>query len=184
MPLFNRKPNQRVRFATNPEQQGEQPDGQQPEPAMSFTVEQVSTLLEALNLEPDATPDDVVAAVTSLAEQPAEQQGDGEQVNASRRRQPVLIDGDTWADMQDAVKLGLRTRSQEKRIAAEQVVDQAIRLGKASASSRETLIQQYNLDPEKTTAKLSNMHTIPRFETGYSRDVDFDADPEPNGWVR
>lgn len=84
--------------------------------------------------------------------------------------------------MQSVLKVGLRARSQEKRLAAEQVVDQAIRLGKAQAPQREQLIQSYGLDPEETVRRLRKGQEVPFFEIGHSQDPD--QANVPKCWVR
>lgn len=171
MEIFGRKVNQRVHLAA---------EDAAPAEGVTFTPDQFAAVAEALKLAEDSTPDDVVAAVAALAEAAPDEDETVEKVAASTGPAPVVIDGEVWQQMEQALKVGMSARSQEKRLAAEQVVDQAIRLGKASPTHRENLIRQYNLDPEKTVAKLSNMAEIPRVEMGYGRE----NPDKPAGWVR
>jgi hypothetical protein len=105
--------------------------------------------------------------------------------NSTRRNRgaaPTIIDSETWAQMQTTLKVGLRAQNQEKRVAAEQVVDQAIRYGKAQARQREDLIQAYNLDPEETMRRLRKGKEVPFFEIGHAHNPD--GPSTPTGWVR
>ncbi|HKM25572.1 MAG TPA: hypothetical protein VJY40_08045, partial [Corynebacterium sp.] len=65
---------------------------------------------------------------------------------------------------------------------AEQVVDQAIRVGKASPGQREQWIAAFIKDPEEITRRLNKAQEIPRIERGYSK-VNLD-EQENKGWVR
>lgn len=159
--------NQRITFA----QQDPEPTG------VTFTEEQWATIVTALELEPEATADDVVAAVTALVE--VATNTEGEQVAASAA-QPVVIDGKAWQDMQDALKVGVNAKSQAHRLAAEQVVDQAIKLSKASPTHREQWIDSYLQDPDKTVHALNNSKEIPRMMIGHGSN----EEGEPTGWVR
>lgn len=176
MNLFNRK-NQRLNLSA-PE---EQPSTDVP----VFTAEQWETLTATLDLNDDATTADVLAAVAALAEHsPAE--GETAEIAASGElAQPVIIDPAVWKDMQRALKVGMTAEKQQHRLAAEQVVDQAIRLGKASASQRERWIAAYGQDPEATMHALNRASEIPRMEIGYGIDPDAtDGAEMPKGWVR
>lgn len=154
-----------------------------------FTKEQWDTMTAALGLEPDAPVAEVVAAVTALAEavHNAEKsaKGEGESVAAAAAVEPpVIVDPVVWQEMQRHVKVGLKATSQSHRLAAEQVVDQAIRLGKASSSQREQWIAAYQQDPDSTVHALNRAEELPRIEVGYSRNT-FDDDVKmPKGWVR
>jgi hypothetical protein len=151
-----------------------------------LTEEQWTTLTDLLGLTPEATADDVLKAVEDLT---ADQAGDtptNRAVRNSTRRNrgaaPTIIDSETWAQMQTTLKVGLRAQNQEKRVAAEQVVDQAIRYGKAQARQREDLIQAYNLDPEETMRRLRKGKEVPFFEIGHAHNPD--GPSTPTGWVR
>lgn len=168
MSFLTRGRNQHVRLAAGP----------------AFTPEQYATLLDVLALDQAATADDVLAAVTALAEKAAEtaEPADTDPADmAASGPTSVVIDAETWEDIKVAARLGVTAQTQEKRLAAEQVVDQAISLGRLSASSREDMIRQYNLDPDRAVAQLSRMKAIPRVEAGHNRD---DHNGQPTGWVR
>lgn len=182
MSLKNRVLNQVVRLsAQDPEPQ----DSNEQTTTPQFTSEQWATILEALELEADATTDEVVESITTIAEEVTKiTNGEETKVAASAQRPGVYIDAEVWDEMQRNVKLGLRQTNQKKRLEAEQVVDQAIRLGRCSPTHREHWIQEYHLDPEGTTRRLANGKEIPRFEIGYGRmPEDFD-DNSPTGWVK
>lgn len=151
-----------------------------------LTVEQWETITDALNLEDDATADEVVAAVAALAEtRRAEGEDQEQQVAASAEvERPVIIDAGVWKDMQRSLKLGMTAEKQRHRLAAEQVVDQAIRLGKASAAQREHWIAAYGQDPEATIHSLNRGEEIPRMEIGYGIDPEAVDGTMPKGWVR
>jgi hypothetical protein len=169
-------------MATPPTETDPQP-GDEPQ-IPQFTDGQWTTLCELLGLDPTtATTDDVVTAVTALADTGAEPTTEGgEKIAASAGPAPTIIDGETWRQMQTTLKIGLRAQNQEKRVQAEQIVDQAIRYGKAQANQREALIQSYNLDPEDTMRRLRKGKEVPFFEIGHGTDPD--AGSTPNGWVR
>lgn len=153
-----------------------------------FTLEQYATITDALGLTPDATPDDAVAAITALAEQLNQSvEKVEEQIAASAViPQGVTIDAHTWRDMKRSIERGLTMDKQEHRLAAEQTVDQAIRLGKANAYQREKWIAAYQADPETTVHALNRAQEIPRIEIGYGLDATRDnaGNPAPKGWVR
>lgn len=157
------------------------PQESAPEPVLSFDSEQAAVILDALGLEEGATPDQVVA--TLLEKLDVAPPATAEDVAAAIGQSNVIIDQDTWKSMESAIKAGLQTQVQGKRLAAEQVVDQAIRFGKASTGEREKLIQQYHLDPRGTQTTLSNRPTAPMVELGNGHDVTH-AEYEEKGWVR
>lgn len=152
----------------------------------TFTEEQWATVCEVFGLDATATPDDLIAAATTLIEESAATAAEADKkVAASQERnRPVFIDSDVWEEMSDAVKLGLKAKNQEKRLQAERIVDQAIRLGKIQVANRERFIVDYQNDPEGTVAKLSNKPNdkVPYFERGHGMPMD-DELPAP-GWVR
>ncbi|WP_164546405.1 phage protease [Corynebacterium hylobatis] len=168
MSFLTRGRNQRVSLAAGP----------------TFIPEQYATLLDVLGLDPAATADEVVAAVTALAEKAAEtpeSTGSDPAAVAASAPTSVVIDAETWEDIKVAARLGVTAQTQEKRLAAEQVVDQAISLGRLSASAREDMIRKYNLDPDGAVAQLSRMKAIPRVEAGHALDGN---NNQPTGWVR
>lgn len=155
----------------------------------SFTEDQWAQLTEALGLDTAATGDDVLAAVLALTATPS-QEPEQAPTNAVMRpinnqsAGPVMIDRKAWDDMKRALARGLTLDQQENRLQGEQVVDQAIRLGKASATQRERWIAAYLQDPESTLHALNRAADIPRMEIGHSRwDMDRDK-TESSGWVR
>lgn len=157
----------------------------------TFTEGQWATLLEVLQLEDNASLDDLVAAVTALAEATEEQikqtLAEQQDIAASQNtQQNIVIDAAVWKDMQRSLKTGLSTEAQQNRAEAEQVVDQAIRLSKATPTKREHWISAYLQDPEATTHALNKAQEIPRMEIGYGIDPSAgDTGTElPSGWVR
>lgn len=182
MALFNRLPNQRVRFAAGGSPEAPSKDKS---PGVVFTADQFATLVDALKLNSEATTDDVVATVTALPEKlnQAEEDVNNEIAASAAKPQPVLIDAHVWLDMKRAVERGVTIEKQEHRLAAEQTVDQAIRLGKASPGQRERWIAAYQADPETTMHRLNRAGEVPLMEIGYSMNVDPETE-EPKGWVR
>lgn len=152
--------------------------------AAQFNDEQWNQLCELLALDAtEATVDAVLTAVTTLADTSTKSAEAGERIAASAGSAPTIIDGETWRDMQTTLKIGLRAQNQEKRVAAEQIVDEAIRFGKARSVQRESLIQAYNLDPEETMRRLRKGKEVPHFEIGHGMDPDTQGST-PAGWVR
>lgn len=178
MNLFNRK-NQRLTFSTaaNEDESAAAP---------TFSVEQWETLTATLELEDTADAADVLAAVTELAEGRATAEENDKIAAADAEiEQPIIIDPVVWRDMQRSLKVGMTAEKQQHRLAAEQVVDQAIRLGKTSASQRERWIAAYGQDPEATLHALNRGGEIPRMEIGYGIDPEAgDSGDMPRGWVR
>ena len=184
MGILNRK----LRFASpqdNPSSDTDNPTEQQE--TIEFTPEEYGTLLEVLELDETAQPADVIAAVTKLAQTAQQQPSDEEQIAASiaRKSESVHIDMAAWKDMQRAITRGVGAENQTRRLEAEQVVDEAIKLNKASAVHREFWIQSYNDDRGGTIKRLSRGDAPNMFELGHSRDpfTDSHADPKSN-WVR
>ncbi|WBT08981.1 hypothetical protein PAB09_01110 [Corynebacterium sp. SCR221107] len=100
----------------------------------------------------------------------------------------VVVDQDVWEQMQEPLEIGLRAKKQTGRLEAEQVVDQAIRLSRATPGLREKWIQSYLLDKQRTLVALNRAQEIPRLEIGYEHDPSFEdeveGNPEVRGWVR
>lgn len=182
MALFNnRGRNQKITLATadqtEPPEQGDQDTG------LTFTPDQTTTILDAVRLDKTATTDDVVAAITALAEYAEKTTEQAPQpVAAASAHQGVTIDANAWKDMQRAIYRGVTADQQQHRLAAEQTVDQAIKLGKASPAQREQWISAYEKDPEDTLVRLNREQEIPRFEIGHGMHLDDDGNP--TGWVR
>lgn len=177
MNLFNRSKNERITLS--------EANTDMTTAAHTFAAEQWETITAALGLDDDASVDEAVAAVTALAETKAEADN-GEQI-AARGEQvaaPVIIDAAVWDDMQRSLKIGMTADKQRHRLAAEQVVDQAIRLGKASAAQREHWIAAYSQDPDATIHALNRGEEIPRMEIGYGIDPEAGEGAMPKGWVR
>ena len=180
MNLFNLK-NQRITLsAPQDEEAADTVD------VPAFTAEQWETLTAALELEDATGTDEVLAAVTELVESKT---GDSESAEIAAAgadvAQPVIIDPVVWKDMQRSLKVGMTAEKQRHRLAAEQVVDQAIRLGKTGAGQRERWIAAYGQDPEATLHALNRGEEIPRMEIGYGIDPDAsDGTNMPKGWVR
>lgn len=153
--------------------------------AAQFTEQQWNQLCELLALDAEqATADDVLTAVTALTDPETDPTEVAEKIAArGTGPAPTIIDGETWQHMQTTLKIGLRAQNQEKRVAAEQIVDEAIRFGKARSVQRESLIQSYNLDPEETMRRLRKGKEVPHFEIGHGMDPDTQGST-PDGWVR
>ena len=195
MGIFNRKMQLSSPAQDNSNQQPNQDTGnQQPAPSantVEFTAEEYSALLYALALDPQSTPADVVAAVAELVELSErvgdvvqKQEKDSEKIEASLSRSSngVHIDMNAWQDMQTAIERGVAVEQQSRRLEAEQIVDQAIRLGKAAPGQRETWIKAYHQDKDDTIKRLSRAADIPRFEIGHG--LDEDALGTQANWVR
>ncbi|QXB18933.1 Mu-like prophage I protein [Corynebacterium coyleae] len=177
MKLFRK--NERITFSENNAEET-------PATASAFTVEQWETLIAVLDLDEDADPAAIVAAVAELAEAHTGDENAADVAASSEQiEQPIIIDPAVWKDMQRSLKVGMTAEKQEHRLAAEQVVDQAIRLGKATASQRERWIAAYGQDPEATIHALNRADEIPRMEIGYGIDPEAgDGKNMPKGWVR
>lgn len=160
-------------------------DGVEAATPVEFTAEQFTALTEALKLEPEATPDEVVEAVQKLTEkgdeEPEKAPADPSEVKASRGGN-VTIDAAAWADMQKSIRLGLNARRQENRLEAEAVVDQFIRAGRAQAADRERLLAAYQEDPSDTVRQLRRGKVAHMVELGHGLSVD--EPPRASGWVR
>ena len=175
---------------------------------LTFTEEQTATMCAALGLDPDVTADEFDAKFLALVESADEvvakategnvaaslNEDEVQRIAASAAKEvlasvntndAVIIDRNTWNDMQEAVDTGITALSQRHRLAAEQCVDQAIRRGKVSPGQREYWIGEYNKDSKETMKRLNRAREINRFEQGYSIDPEeLDIEPERNGWVR
>lgn len=155
---------------------------------VEFSTEQWTELCDTLNLDKsEATAETILTAITTLADTTKTVVEEGKKISAKAANTPTgpaptIIDADTWQAMQDTLKIGLRAQNQQKRVAAEQIVDEAIRLGKARPTQRESLIQAYNVNPEAAMRKMQNGKEAGHFEIGHSLEPDYDA--TPTGWVR
>lgn len=160
-------------------------DGVEGATPVEFTVEQFKALIEALKLDAEATPDEVVEAVQKLTEkgdeEPEKAPADPSEVKASRGGN-VTIDAAAWEDMQKSIRLGLNARRQENRLEAEAVVDQFIRAGRAQAADRERLLAAYQEDPSDTVRQLRRGKVAHMVELGHGLSVD--EPPRASGWVR
>ena len=152
-------------------------------------MEQYATILVVLDLEDNATPEDVVAAITKLAEDAVKTTARATgrvcqncSISFALPADSVRIDMNAWQDMQHAIERGVSVEQQSHRLEAEQVVDQSIRLGKASPGRREHWIKAYHQDKRDTISRLRRADEIPTIEMGYSKNSL--EEPKPNGWVR
>ncbi|MGJ4075325.1 head maturation protease, ClpP-related [Corynebacterium macclintockiae] len=170
-------------FARNEEQPNQ-------ETSPSFTEEQWAELTELLNLDAaTATIDDVLATVKDIIEagkQLSEEKQDSATMSFLNHaaEAPVTVDRRVWREMQDAIHRGVTARDQDDRLAAEQVVNQAIRIGKVSPSQREGWIKRYLDDPAGAVRAMNRREEIPRVELGHGRAPAWDKDETPQGWVR
>lgn len=140
--------------------------------------------LDALGIDRATPTNDVLAFAEKIVEAAKEAVAEAENdktTNASKLNAHVLIDTDIWEEIQEAAKIGVKAKNQEKRLAAEQVVDQAIRYGKLTPTKREEFIQMYEADPVGTTLQLSRRTEINRIEQGYGTNKD---SARAEGWVR
>ncbi|MFW9215442.1 hypothetical protein ACOJA0_09820 [Corynebacterium amycolatum] len=174
---------------------------------LTFTEEQTATMCAALNLDPDVTADEFVAKFLALVESADEvvakatennvaaslNEDEVQRIAASAAKEvlasvntndAVIIDRNAWTDMKKAMDVGIKAERQQHRLAAEQVVDQAIRRGKASPFQREHWIDAYNADKEKTMRALNAAKEIPRVEIGHSLSIEQLDAIERNSWVR
>lgn len=172
--------------AEQPAESAEKPaDGSEDATPVEFTAEQFEALTEALSLEAEATPDEVVEAVQKLTEkgdeEPEQAPADPTEVKASRGGN-VTIDAAAWEDMQKSIRLGLNARRQEGRLEAEAVVDQFIRAGRAQAADRERLLASYEEDPSNTVRQLRRRPVAHMVEIGHG--LTADEPQRASGWVR
>lgn len=187
-------------FFSTPSPSKEEPEINTPTPS----PEQWASMFAALDLDADASVDEFVAKVLDLAEAPkaaptldveqveqiaaaAAKQAvtiDAEQIAAAAAASTVTIDTNTWNDMKKHLEVGVKASTQQHRVEAEQVVDQAIRLGKASSTRREDWIAAYNADKEKTMKALNAAKEIPRIEIGHSLTLEQLEEKQRNSWVR
>lgn len=171
--------------AEQPAEGAEKPaDGAEDATPVEFTAEQFEALTEALSLDADATPDEVVEAAQKLTEkdeEPEKAPADPTEVKASRSGD-VTIDAAAWQDMQKSIRLGLNARRQEGRLEAEAVVDQFIRAGRAQAADRERLLAAYEEDPSNTVRHLRRRPVAHMVELGHG--LTADEPPRASGWVR
>ena len=156
----------------------------------SFTTEQWAELTGLLKLEPEtATADDVLDTIKEIIDE-AKQLSESNQKEATMNflnnavDAPITIDRRVWNEMQDAIHRGVTARDQDNRLAAEQVVNQAVRIGKVSATQREDWIKSYLNDPESTVRAMNRRQEIPRVEVGHGRAPNWDKEETPQGWVR
>ena len=160
------------------------------ETSPSFTEEQWAELTELLNLDAaTATIDDVLATVKDIIEagkQLSEEKQDSATMSFLNHaaEAPITVDRRVWREMQDAIHRGVTARDQDDRLAAEQVVNQAIRIGKVSPSQREGWIKRYLDDPARAVRAMNQREEIPRVEIGHGRAPVWDKDETPQGWVR
>lgn len=170
---------------------------------LTFTNDQVATMYAALGLAPEASADDFVAKILEVAESAHDadsnrldsslNQEDVQRIAASAAREAiaitnpdnnVIIDKNVWDDMKRNMDIGLASKRQQHRLEAEAVVDQAIRLSKASAAERENWIAAYNADKEATVKALNAAAAIPRIEIGHSLTLEQLEERQRNNWVR
>lgn len=174
---------------------------------LTFTEEQTATMCAALGLDPDVTADEFVAKFLALVESADKvvakategnvaaslNEDEVQRIAASAAKEvlasvntndAVIIDRNAWTDMKKAMDVGIKAERQQHRLAAEQVVDQAIRRGKASPVQREHWIDAYNADKEKTMKALNAAKEIPRVEIGHSLSIEQLDEIERNSWVR
>lgn len=156
----------------------------------SFTTEQWTELTGLLKLEPEtATADDVLDTIKEIINE-AKQLSESNQEEATMNflnkavDAPITIDRRVWNEMQDAIHRGVTARDQDNRLTAEQVVNQAVRIGKVSATQREDWIKSYLNDPESTVRAMNRRQEIPRVEVGHGRAPNWDKEETPQGWVR
>ncbi|MBK4149835.1 head maturation protease, ClpP-related [Corynebacterium macginleyi] len=163
---------------------------QSPPTPGSFTTEQWTELTGLLKLEPEtATADDVLDTIKEIINE-AKQLSESNQEEATMNflnkavDAPITIDRRVWNEMQDAIHRGVTARDQDNRLTAEQVVNQAVRIGKVSATQREDWIKSYLNDPESTVRAMNRRQEIPRVEVGHGRAPNWDKEETPQGWVR
>ncbi|OFQ35890.1 hypothetical protein HMPREF2943_10520 [Corynebacterium sp. HMSC072D12] len=158
--------------------------------APSFEEGQWEELASLLNLDVESatindvitTIKDIIAAGKKLSESTQEEAALNILNHAAEA--PVTVDRRVWREMQEAIHRGVTARDQDDRLAAEQVVNQAIRIGKVSPTQREDWIKSYLNDPDNTVRAINRREEIPRVETGHGRSPDWENNDTPQGWVR
>lgn len=158
--------------------------------APSFEEGQWEELTSLLNLDVEsATIDDVITTIKDIIAA-GKKLSEGNQEEAALNilnhaaEAPVTVDRRVWREMQEAIHRGVTARDQDDRLAAEQVVNQAIRIGKVSSTQREDWIKSYLNDPDNTVRAMNQREEIPRVEIGHGRSPDWENNDTPQGWVR
>lgn len=123
---------------------------------VEFTDEQLAALREALELEDDATADDIVTAVEELATQPEGEAGE------TGSDDTAIVDRASLTQLQADAALGRQAHARLAREDRERTVDAAINDGRIAPSMRESWIGQLeaNSASKDVLAKLAPVFPV------------------------
>ncbi|GAA1072001.1 phage protease [Tsukamurella spumae] len=158
-----------------------------PEPVEppEITPEQWGALLAALGLPPEATPDEVIAAVTDLATNEAATVGKPSAIAAAAGRIGMqVIDRDSLTALKAQAAEGAQIKASAAKAEVEAAVDDAVRQGKITRGRRGHWITLCTADPamKQVLASIPRETAVPMSEIGHS--VDTDNEDGTPGWVR
>ncbi|ORL01557.1 head maturation protease, ClpP-related [Prescottella equi] len=138
---------------------------------VEFTDEQLAALREALDLEDDATADDIVTAVEELATTP-----DPEEADPAESDDTAVVDRTSLARLQADAALGREAHARLARQDRERIVDSAIVTGRIAPAKRDTWISRLEADPTEasTLAKLEPVYPV-------GEPIGHDANPQAAG---
>lgn len=124
---------------------------------VEFTDEQLAALREALDLEDDATADDVVTAVEELATTP-----DPDESEAPESDDTAVVDRAALARLQADAALGREAHARLAREDRERTVDSAIATGRIAPAKRDSWLSRLETDPTEATtlAKLEPVYPV------------------------
>jgi hypothetical protein len=134
---------------------------------VEFTDDQVTALRTALGLKDDEelTPEALAAGVASLATSDAAKL-------AAAGPGTVVLDADTYADLQKQINEGREARKVQLQSARDQALDAAIQAGKFAPARREIWARIWDKDPKGTADVLATMTpgAVPVDDLGYPGD--------------
>jgi hypothetical protein len=138
---------------------------------VEFTDEQLAALREALDLEDDATADDIVTAVEELATTP-----DSEEAEAPASDDTAVVDRAALARLQADAALGREAHARLAREDRERTVDSAIATGRIAPAKRDSWISRLEADPTEasTLAKLEPVYPV-------GEPIGHDGNPQATG---
>lgn len=149
-----------------------------------MTKDQFFTLVDALDLEDNATIDQVIAKVLDLVENKntSNNEADSKAIAASSG---VTLSFADHADLKAKAEAGQQAMATLSRMQAETTVDEAIRRGKILAAQKDIWVQDFLTSPEATKQTLSAIPDgrIPIAELGRGGSDEVREGKSPTGWV-
>ena len=166
---------------------------QQPEQSADgvvFTPEQWTKLTTLLDVDPAAaTVDEALDLIAAMVEKlvgdnPEKTDSEGGAVLARAGR--VLLDRDTYKELDAGAREGIAIRAQRDAKAREAEVDQWIREGRINSSFRAKAVAMAHRDMATARAFYGSNppNTIPVKEIGHALTPDDEAETGPSNWVR